>query len=257
VLSDLAYDPARAYGIGRNLKQLRRSAWNLRERLSADTWRVLQQLETEFSKPAPSSPDQRLAAEMSLLDGAVVTLSAFAGLLMENTTRGHGWRFLDIGRRMERALQLAELLRAGLAGATADIEPYLQLLLHIADSSITYRTRYFTVLRPELVLELLLADETNPHSIAFQLVTLQEHVTKLPEHEDAGRHPLEEKLVLKTLTAVRLAEKEDLARRDADGDLPALQELLQHLRADLSDFSDTLTAQYLSHLPAAHLTSSF
>ena len=145
LLSDMVYDPTRASGLGWNLKQMRRVAWHLKERLSADTWRVLQQLEADFSKPAPANPDQRLAAEMSLLDGAIVTLSAFAGLLMENTTRGYGWRFLEIGRRLERALQLAELLRAGVAEAPDEIEPYLQMLLHIADSSITYRTRYLTI----------------------------------------------------------------------------------------------------------------
>ena len=86
---------------------------------------------------------------------------------MENTTRGFGWRFLEIGRRMERALQIADLLYSGVAEAPAEVEPYLQILLQIADSSITYRTRYLTVLRTDLVLELLLADESNPRSMGF------------------------------------------------------------------------------------------
>src|SRR5260370_19928653 len=71
VLSDLVYDPARASGLGRTLKQMRRAAWHLKERLSSDTWRVLQQLETEFSSPAPSNPDHRFAADMNLLDSAI------------------------------------------------------------------------------------------------------------------------------------------------------------------------------------------
>lgn len=256
-LSEMVYDPTRAYALGWHLKQMRRVVWNLRAQLSSDTWRVLQQLETDFSGGTPTSAERHIAAEMALLDRGIVTLSAFAGLLMENTTRGHGWRFLDIGRRMERALQLAELLRSSMAEDAEHLEPYLQMLLYIADSSITYRTRYFTELRPELVLELLLSDETNPRSVAFQLTTLQEHVTKLPEHEDAGRHPLEERLILKALTAVRLAEKEELVRRDAAGEQQALQDLIQHTKADLYDFSDALTAQYLSHLPMGRLTSSY
>ena len=94
---------------------------------------------------------------MNLLDGAIVTLSAFAGLVMENTTRGPGWHFLEIGRRLERARYMAELLQAGVAEAPEEIEPYLRILLYIADSSITYRTRYLTALRTDLVLDLLLA----------------------------------------------------------------------------------------------------
>ena len=37
---------------------------------------------------------------------------AFSGMEMENMTRGHGWRFLDIGRRLEHALHVTRLLSA-------------------------------------------------------------------------------------------------------------------------------------------------
>ncbi len=104
---------------------------------------------------------------MDLLDNAVITLSAFSGLLSENTTRGFGWRFLEIGRRMERALHTSELLRCGLGSAADDIEPCLQVLLQIADSTITYRRRYPTTLQTDLVLQLLLVDESNPRSVGF------------------------------------------------------------------------------------------
>ena len=46
LLTDMVYDPTRTYGLGWNLKQMRRVAWHLKERLSPDTWRVLQQLES-------------------------------------------------------------------------------------------------------------------------------------------------------------------------------------------------------------------
>ena len=145
-----------------------------------------------------------------------MALSAFSGLLMENTTRGQGWRFLDIGRRMERALQMGELLRAGLATAPdGQIEANLQVLLRIADSSITYRSRYLTVLRTDLVLELLLADESNPRSVGFQLAALYDHLTQLPQREEPGRPSRERCHLLKVLTAVRLAQVADLSGRMA------------------------------------------
>ena len=181
LLSDMVYDPTRTNGLGWNLKQVRRVAWQLKERLSSDTWRVLQQLELELSRAAPIRADQRFMAQMNLLDGAILTLSAFAGLAMENTTRGQGWRFLDIGRRLERGLQMGQFLRQGLAGAPPDASAFLETLLQIADSSITYRSRHMTDLRTEFVLDLLLADESNPRSVAFQLARAQrEHVERLP-----------------------------------------------------------------------------
>ena len=161
-LTDMVYDPSRISSLGWNLKEMRRVAWQLKERLSSDTWRVLQQSEVEFSRAVPVNPEHRFLACIGVLDRAVMTLSVFSRLLMENTTRGAGWHFLEIGRRLERALQMAELLRAGVAEVPPDAQPYLHILLQVADRSITYRTRYLSVLRTDLVLQLLLADESNP-----------------------------------------------------------------------------------------------
>jgi uncharacterized circularly permuted ATP-grasp superfamily protein/uncharacterized alpha-E superfamily protein len=256
LLSNMVYDPARTSGIGWNLKHVRRVTWPLKERLSQDTWRVLQQLEGEFSTTAPANRETRLVAQMNLLDRVIVTLSAFAGLLMENTTRGYGWRFLDIGKRLERALQTAELLSAALVQAPFEIEPYLETLLQIADSAITYRTRYFTALRAEHVLDLLLADEGNPRSLAFQLATLLEHIQYLPGHDPAEGKSLPEQLAEKALASVRRASIEDLVARDADGNLAELEELTRGLKGTLYDLSDALTAQHFSHLIASRLTPS-
>jgi uncharacterized alpha-E superfamily protein len=185
-----------------------------------------------------------------------MTLSAFAGLVMENTTRGQGWRFLDIGRRLERGLQMGFFLRHGLAGAPPDASPYLQALLQIADSSITYRTRHMTDLRPALVLDLLLADESNPRSVGFQVAALSEHVQKLPDRDSNNRHPLEQRIALKALTTVRLSRVEDLVALDESGRRPGLETLLDGLQYDLLDLSEALTAKYLTHLVPSRMIAS-
>jgi uncharacterized circularly permuted ATP-grasp superfamily protein/uncharacterized alpha-E superfamily protein len=262
LLTGMVYNPSRSTGIGWNLKQIRRVAWPLKERLSQDTWRVLQQLDLEFSGAGPAvNSDQAFVAEMNLLDHAIVTLSAFAGLLMENTTRGYGWRFLEIGRRLERALQVSNLLDAALARADVkedlgEVESTLEVLLQIADSSITYRTRHLTDLRVEYVLELLLADEANPRSVAFQLVALMEQIQHLPGRETDENASPEQRLISKALGSVRQAWMTDLAKRDEEGRLSALGELAQHVRGTLFDFSDALTARYLSHLTQSRLQPS-
>jgi uncharacterized alpha-E superfamily protein len=215
---------------------------------------VLQQLEIDFSTTPPAGTEQRFVAAMGLLDRAIVTLSAFAGLLMENTTRGYGWRFLEIGRRLERCLQMTELLRVSIAQAPFDVEPYLEMLLQIADSSITYRTRYFTALRTEFVLELLLADETNPRSVAFQLATLLDHTEDLPRNEEDAGVSSELSVAAQLLAAVREADMDDLATRDAQGNTRELEDLLKQLKTGLYDISDAVSARYFSHLTPSRLT---
>jgi uncharacterized circularly permuted ATP-grasp superfamily protein/uncharacterized alpha-E superfamily protein len=255
LLGTMVFDPTRMSGIGWNLKHVRRVTWPLKERLSQDTWRVLHQLETDFSTTPPAGTEQRFVAAMALLDRAIVTLSAFAGLLMENTTRGYGWRFLEIGRRLERALQMTELLRVCISQAPFENEPHLEMLLQIADSSITYRTRYLTAMRTEFVLALLLADETNPRAVAFQLATLLEHVVNLPLHDADGAAATERVLAAKVLAIVREVEMDELAAPDAEGETGVLEDLLKQMKTELYDISDALSARYFSHLTPSRLES--
>jgi uncharacterized circularly permuted ATP-grasp superfamily protein/uncharacterized alpha-E superfamily protein len=255
-LTDMVYDPSRISSLGWNLKEMRRVAWQLKERLSNDTWRVLQQLESEFSRAIPVNPEHRFIAHIGALDRAVVTLSAFSGLLMENTTRGAGWHFLEIGRRLERALQMTELLRAGVAEVPADADPYLHLLLQVADSSITYRTRYLSVLRTDLVLQLLLVDESNPRSVGFQLEALAQQVDSLGDLDDPEHRRLEG-LTSKMLGEVCVALTEELAQRDHEGRFAGLQALLGQLKVNLHEFSEALTVQYMTPVKPSRLTSSW
>ena len=183
-----------------------------------------------------------------MLDNVVLTLSAFSGLLMENTTRGFGWRFLEIGRRMERALQTAELLRCSLGSAAAELEPCLQVLLQIADSSITYRMRYPTVLQTDLVLQLLLADESNPRSVGFQLATLLHQINRLQENEEAKPDSTERDLALKAVSLVRSSQHGGSFQARDDGNFGALEEIVDQLKTTLWELSDTLTARYFSNL---------
>jgi uncharacterized alpha-E superfamily protein len=228
----------------------------LKERLSIDTWRVLQQLDSQFSAFAPASPDHRFFGGLDLLDNVVVTLSAFSGLLMENTTRGFGWRFLEIGRRMERALQTAELLRSSLASAALELESCLQVLLQIVDSSITYRSRYPMVLQTDLVLQLLMADESNPRSVGFQLASLLHQMNRLQEKDKVSLNSAEIELAVKATDSVRSSRMADLARRDPDGNFGSLEELVGELKMILWNLSDALTARYFSNLIARRLTAS-
>ena len=250
-LTAIVHDTTRPSSIARNLDHVRRVAWPVKERLSHDTWRVLQQLEAELSNAPPMNREIQLPAQMGLLDRVIVTLSAFSGLVMENTTRSLDWLFLDIGRRLERALQIAELLNASLTRPSSDGDRTFATLLQIADSSITYRTRYLTELKTANVLELLLCDEINPRAIGFQLTTLVDHLRLLPNTtgEDLAKAEA-------LLASIRNADLARLALPDSDGDLDSLDELLRHLRGGLYDISKLLSDRHFTHLVMARLIPS-
>ena len=109
-------------------------------------------------------------------------------------SRGHGWRFLDMGRRLERAVSLALTIDATVTTAQPAEPLILESLLEAADSAITYRRRYLASLHAAPVLDLLLTDPTNPRSVVFQLGALLEHVVKLPHLPGRARDGIESAL---------------------------------------------------------------
>ncbi|MDP9112194.1 MAG: circularly permuted type 2 ATP-grasp protein [Acidobacteriota bacterium] len=252
-LLEMMYDPAS--WLASNVHQVRRVASLLRDRISVDAWLILNQLDQQFSA-APPVEMLQMGAAQDRLDRAIITLSAFAGLVMEGMTRGDGWRFLDIGRRLERALQMAELLRSSLAEDSPADVGVLEAVLEIADSSITYRSRYLTSLQNDLVLDLLLADEANPRSIAFQLARLQEDVDQLPASHTAIRRPAEARLALSLLTGVQLSDVRELVRDGATGPSVPLEALCVRLIKELNQLSETLTRAYFSHSPQSRQLSA-
>ena len=249
----MVYDSSAPSSLGWTLHQLRRVAWLLRDRISTDAWRVLNHFTQQFAT-APVLEPLRLTRAIALLDEAIIMLSAFSGLVMESMTRGHGWRFLDLGRRLERAIETVALLAHGLLPAQETGQ--LEALLEIADSALTYRSRYLTSMRADLLLDLLLLDEANPRSVAFQLARVCEHIAALPESESPVRRPAEWRLARRLLSAVQIAELSELVRKDEAGRWSNLEQLLDGLAAELPLLSETLTRAYLDHaVPAQQLSA--
>ena len=225
------------------LEELRRIASNVRDRLSIDTWRILNQLRQDFRL---RHGRVQLDDALLQLNRMITDLAAFSGMEMENMTRGHGWRFLDIGRRLERAANTVMLLRASL---TAGLPHHAMLgpLLEIADSTMTYRRRYFA--EPQLipVLDLLVADATNARSVAFQVVQLADHVNQLPRDQRAPSPAQEQRLVTRISEEIGCADLDTIGQPGADGSFLDLDALFQKIGDDLRRLSDTIAHYYFSH----------
>jgi uncharacterized alpha-E superfamily protein len=262
----LIYERRRPGSLASTVDALFRAAGAARDRISMDMWRVLSSVAGDEWKIRSAEWKERselhqgsslITSSLGLLNQTVLTLAAFGGLAMESMTRGQGWRFLDMGRKVERSLNTIGLVRSTLRVAASNEGPLLEALLEVADSSMTYRRRYLGSLQTAAVLDLLLADETNPRSLAFQLVALSDDVDHLPrDTEPPGRGP-EQRLMLAVLTRLRLAEIDQLAEVDASGARPRLDALLSRLEGELPALSDGITRSFLSHLQASrHLSGA-
>ncbi len=209
------------------VRKARRAAASMRERLSVDFWALLLDLEERLAAGADEVLSEVDALQQT--ERALHILSGLAGLAQENMNRIAGWRFLDMGRRLERGINTCRYARA-LAHDTATTDD-LDLLLDLADSQITYRARYLVGLALKPVRDMVMLDPFNTRSLAFQLVTLKEHLALLPTLVDDGM--LEEPSRILLPLAIQ-AQTEDAGRLGVDK-ITAFERGLMSLSGAIAD----------------------
>ena len=217
----------------------------VRERLSADSWRIVQEIGNDFDESDPEQCD--LTDLLELTSDLVLDLASFNGLVSESMTRTHGFRFLNIGRRLEHSLQIIALLKNCLLQKATPEAEVLEAVLEIADSIMTYRSRYFANLQLPAVIDLLVSDEKNPRSLAFQLAELNRNLESLPGNQDRSRFPVERRLAMDALHSVRMADMKTLCASHAEGDTSALVELLEKVEKLLPQISHAVSNRFFVH----------
>ena len=191
-----------------SLREARRTASVIRERLSIDAWRLFGDLQRQLAPADGRRPPEGESFELA--DRALKTLAAFSGLSQENMVRGPGWRFLDIGRRIERGIATCRFARQ-FAEADAPSEA-LDALLDLTDSQITYRSRYLLGASLLPVLDLVMLDPYNPRSFAFQIERLDAEIRELPSLNEDGMLEEPRRLALRLAADCRTAEAGRLDR---------------------------------------------
>jgi uncharacterized alpha-E superfamily protein len=228
----------------RTFEGLYRVAHLARDRLSLEAWQTLSRFrpgDTWTKTLAGATP----LSVLDQLDEGLASIAAFNGLMHENMTRNFGWSFLDMGRRLERAYNLSEAIQAlfiPVGDAEAEASSLL-LLLELADSFITYRSRYRLDPMLPLVLDLLLLDEANPRSLSYQLAAISSHMETLPDSKQGVSLSEDRRLILALLTAIRLADAEAIAKEGTRNGLDALMRRQMQL---LPELSNAVAAHYFN-----------
>jgi uncharacterized circularly permuted ATP-grasp superfamily protein/uncharacterized alpha-E superfamily protein len=217
-----------AGGVGTIHARFRDAGLALRDRLTPDFWRIV-------SRPLPALDSHRPGALLRVTRELIERVSALSGMLAENFNRGPAWRFIELGRRIERALGICMTIdMLGLiAPAAADQTEALGVLLDLSDSQITYRARYLAGPRRDPVLDILLLDPDNPRSLMFQVDAICDHIAALPSLDEdmMPEAPLREARAIQgPLRTIAIEEF------DAD--------LLKATEARLLALSDTIAARY-------------
>ncbi|MBT0959680.1 circularly permuted type 2 ATP-grasp protein [Denitromonas iodatirespirans] len=231
-------DPTQPGSLASMSRQLSYSAGQVRERMSSDNWHALNRMARLFDRPLLSVGQALAAVDRAMLDSI-----SLAGFALDDMTRDEGWRFLILGRRIERLHRLAALIEVVLRFGDAARERSLEWLLEATNAIVTYRARYRRVPEVLPVIHLLVFDDSNPHAVIFQINELDTELDSVAR--DLG-HPRTD-----ALHAMREAlHRFDLTRFEADDNrlaCRALAEQLERIADDTSALSETLHKRYFTH----------
>ena len=222
----------------------------VRERLSSDAWRIVQHVREGFLVERFTNSD--LAEHMEITNELLVDLAALSGFISESMTRTHGFRFLNIGRRIERALQIIRLIKSCFLYKSMVNDDVLVSTLEVADSLMTYRSRYQANLDLEDVLTLMLTEEDNPRSLAFQLISLDQSVQSLPLMTTTKSLETHQRLSMEAIHVARMLEVPKLFKLDAMGRHIGVQTLCTQIEKILPQLSVSISNQYFIHSGPIH-----
>lgn len=182
------YDKSWSGSLAANLQSLLWSASQVRGRLSSENWITI----TELQQEAQDKAADDLGHALSFVDKLLASLSALSGVVLDDMVQDHSWRFLMMGRRLERLQFFSEMIAQLLEHSSE--QSALDWLLELADSTITYRSRYVSSAQLIPVLDLVLLDPSNPHSVLFQINALKQSLYHLDYQPDTLLFNLSEQL---------------------------------------------------------------
>jgi uncharacterized circularly permuted ATP-grasp superfamily protein/uncharacterized alpha-E superfamily protein len=235
------------FSLRSNLQRLQWAASQVRGKLSRENWQALVELQREAANLETDDPD--FGELLDFLNRLVMSLAALSGFALDDMTRDDGWRFLMIGRRIERLQFLSTSLAAFLRSDAVFDQDALDWLLELGNSSITYRSRYLALPQLIPVLDLLLLDEQNPHALLFQLKLVARSSKRL--NDDFGA-PKDSSL---TLLIQRLAgfdlgclEEGLFGESSVRAALHGLADMLQNIGEVSGQVSDRLALRHFAHV---------
>ena len=232
-------------GLPRLFSHFLRNSRAVRDHLGDDAWRTLNSLRQEFND-LPRT--QGASSGRRSLESLITLLAAFFGLCNETMPHHYGWRFMDIGRFIERLMTSLELLKLALITARLPGIPLWEIVLASTDNLTVYRRRYRSQLHPTAILDLLLFDETNPRSVGYMLKRLGRQIERLPQLESTPFRSRETRLVIEATSRLHLVDLDSLVDLDTSKDArKALENLLDQLIEPISSLSDAISHSHFSH----------
>ena len=242
-------------GLAAVLDAIQRLAGTLRDRFSADMTMAVGPFLGEVRQKLVASRGH-LDPLLAAIDDVIGFCATLSGLAQENMTRGTGWLFLDLGRRIERGQFVLNAALGPFQATPIDWDAAMRLALELCDSAISYRWRYLGQLQPAPVLDLVVLDDSNPRALAFQLRVIHGHLDRLGHASGTRVADQLGSLQGDFERVVQMFAGEEKSWRHEGLALTVLRESAQAAERRLEDLSEAITRAYFSHVRAAQAVGS-
>jgi uncharacterized alpha-E superfamily protein len=147
--------------------------------------------------------------------------------------------------RIERALSLCTFLDCSLRSPEADNPSVLETVLEVADSTLTYRSRYNLLPNIAAVYDLVLLDDTNPRSLFFQISQLAQHFERLPREAESVTP--QQKILRDCSSRLRTLDTRELAAHTKNWPAGETGMVIAETLRDLPRLSDAIAVSYFAH----------
>lgn len=249
----LLADEQCAGSIINTLKYLANASVQVQELLSHDSRRIIDEMNEQIKILKHVNINISTRTIQSILDKVIGLIMAFNGSLADCMPNSNGWFLLEIGRRIERSLQITSLGNTLLTQKLDEPEELglLEAVLSSQVSLVTHKRRYRMYQTIGTGLELLLLDAEYPRSLLFQLEQINQLCQHLPNKRRQGVIAAHEKAILLSKTSCYVTEK-DYLQTTENGQRKHLIEFSHNIRINLDTFCDVLLLQYFSHTQTAN-----
>lgn len=253
IVRKLSFDPHMEASITACIAAARENARQVRDELSTEQWQRLNRLYLQVTQPHKPGKVSELEEFLpAVLDG----LHLFQGVTDTTMIHGEGWRFIQMGRSLERAFATVHLLdifcREFLLAPQdpPDSREYLEWigLLRSCNAFEAYCHVYTADLSHEWILEFLLLNPEFPHSVRYSIDLLREALTT--EQKSSGGLPADElnRMAGRLQSSLSFAGIDEILRQD-------ITEYLHGILRQCNQIHDLIYRSYIHYSVQAALSA--
>lgn len=230
-----------------SVRRARENLRSVRELVSSELWEATNQLHLELGRRDAVADLQQPYELCALVKRGGQTIT---GVAAETMPRDDGWRFLSLGRMLERAEMTCRLLNVRFAALAAAADPPVTPVFHnwvgilkSVSAAEAFRRTYRSSMRPEHVLEFLLLAQDFPRSVLFCLQAAEAHLAQIDPDQRQG---MARRVLGRVRSQVEFAHAGELLSN-------GLHEFLDELQEGVARVSDAVAGDYFRHMPAGDL----